>query len=132
MPKVKTREQIEFELKQLEQIENKEIEMPAKPTFRRSEWLKEEEWKEILKYHNILYYPMNQEMNAEATFYEARKWFQNRDDKPKFCNVTPRVAKLEAEYDKLIEMLSKFDLTKKEQKEIEARLRVIRKKLRIV
>lgn len=129
MAKLKTREQIENEIAKSEREET--MIKPQKELLKKSEWLTEEEWKETLKNHNMPYYPMNQELNAEATYYEARKWFENKPQKPNFCKVSPRVAKLEKEYDGLMDMLLKFDLPKEAYDSIEDRLRDIRRKLKV-
>ena len=45
----------------------------------------EEEWKEILKYHNMPYYPRYPQKRAEETFIALRSYFEDKTERPSFC-----------------------------------------------
>lgn len=92
----------------------------------------DEEWKEILKYHNIPYYPRFETKQAEETYQSIRSYFDNKKDKPFFCSVPTKVAKLEKRLDTLNKILLLNEgLTKKEENEIRQKIMWIEKKLYI-
>ena len=61
----------------------------------------EEEWKDILKYHNVSYYPRFEKKQAEETYQLIRSYFNKKDNKPSFCSVPTKVVKLEKKLDEL-------------------------------
>lgn len=92
----------------------------------------EEEWKEILKYHNVSYYPRFEKKQAEETYQSIRAYFDKKDNKPSFCSVPTKVVKLEKKLDALNKkLLLNEGLTKKEENEIKQKIMWIEKKLHI-
>ena len=93
----------------------------------------EEEWKEILKYHNVSYYPRFEKKQAEETYQSIRAYFDNKkDNKPSFCSVPTKVVKLEKKLDALNKKLLLTEgLSKKEENEIKQKIMWIEKKLYI-
>ena len=56
----------------------------------------EDEWKEVLKNHNCLYYPRNESLNAEETYLKICEYFADKANKPTFIiDKTPKTLKLE-------------------------------------
>ena len=92
----------------------------------------EEEWKEILKYHNVSYYPRFEKKQAEETYQLIRSYFNKKDNKPSFCSVPTKVVKLEKKLDELNKkLLLNEGLNKKEENEIKQKIMWIEKKLYI-
>ena len=92
----------------------------------------EKEWKEILKYHNMPYYPRFEKKQAEETYQSIRSYFNKKDNKPSFCSVPTKVVKLEKKLDELNKKLLLTEgLSKKEENEIKQKIMWIEKKLYI-
>ena len=92
----------------------------------------EEEWKDILKYHNVSYYPRFEKKQAEETYQLIRSYFNKKDNKPSFCSVPTKVVKLEKKLDELNKKLLLTEgLNKKEENEIKQKIMWIEKKLYI-
>lgn len=92
----------------------------------------EKEWKEILKYHNVSYYPRFEKKQAEETYQSIRTYFDKKDNKPFFCSVPTKVVKLEKKLDELNKkLLLNESLSKKEENEIKQKIMWIEKKLYI-
>ena len=92
----------------------------------------EEEWKDILKYHNVSYYPRFEKKQAEETYQLIRSYFNKKDNKPSFCFVPTKVVKLEKKLDELNKKLLLTEgLNKKEENEIKQKIMWIEKKLYI-
>ena len=92
----------------------------------------EEEWKEILKYHNVPYYPRFETKQAEETYLSIRSYFDKKEEKPSFCSVPTKVAKLEKRLEALNKILLLTEgLSKKEENEIRQKIMWIEKKLYI-
>lgn len=92
----------------------------------------EEEWKEILKYHNVPYYPRFETKQAEETYQSIRSYFSKKDVKPSFCSVPTKVEKFEKRLDALNKKLLLTEgLTKKEENEIRQKIKWIESKLYI-
>jgi len=92
----------------------------------------EEEWKDILKYHNVSYYPRFEKKQAEETYQLIRSYFNKKDNKPSFCSVPTKVVKLEKKLDELNKKLLLTEgLNKKEENEIKQKIMWIEKKLHI-
>lgn len=92
----------------------------------------EEEWKDILKYHNVSYYPRFEKEQAEETYQSIRSYFNKKDNKPSFCSVPTKVVKLEKKLDELNKKLLLTEgLNKKEENEIKQKIMWIEKKLYI-
>ena len=92
----------------------------------------DEEWKEILKYHNIPYYPRFETKEAEETYLSIRSYFDKKEEKPSFCSVPTKVAKLEKRLEALNKILLLTEgLSKKEENEIRQKIMWIEKKLYI-
>lgn len=92
----------------------------------------EEEWKEILKYHNVSYYPRFEKKQAEETYQSIRSYFNKKDNKPSFCFVPTKVVKLEKKLDELNKKLLLMEgLSKKEEDEIRQKIKWIENKLYI-
>ena len=92
----------------------------------------EEEWKDILKYHNVSYYPRFEKKQAEETYQLIRTYFNKKDNKPSFCSVPTKVVKLEKKLDELNKkLLLNEGLNKKEENEIKQKIMWIEKKLYI-
>ena len=92
----------------------------------------EKEWKEILKYHNMPYYPRFEKKQAEETYQSIRSYFNKKDNKPSFCSVPTKVVKLEKKLDALNKKLLLTEgLSKKEENEIKQKIMWIEKKLYI-
>lgn len=92
----------------------------------------EEEWKEILKNHNVPYYPRFEKKQAEETYQLIRAYFNKKDNKPSFCYVPTKVVKLEKKLDELNKkLLLKEGLSKIEENEIKQKIMWIEKKLYI-
>ena len=92
----------------------------------------EKEWKEILKYHNVSYYPRFEKKQAEETYQSIRLYFDKKDNKPPFCSVPTKVVKLEKKLDELNKkLLLNEGLSKKEESEIKQKIMWIEKKLYI-
>lgn len=92
----------------------------------------EEEWKDILKYHNVSYYPRFEKKQAEETYQLIRTYFNKKDNKPSFCSVPTKVVKLEKKLDELNKKLLLTEgLNKKEENEIKQKIMWIEKKLYI-
>ena len=92
----------------------------------------EEEWKDILKYHNVSYYPRFEKKQAEETYQLIRSYFNKKDNKPSFCSVPTKVVKLEKKLDELNKkLLLNEGLNKKEENEIKQKIMWIEKKLYI-
>lgn len=96
----------------------------------------DEEWKEILKYHHISYYPRfdNNIKKAEDTYLAIRSYFDKNPqvEKPSFCTVPTKVKKLEERLENLkSRLLLVEDMPKKEEREIKQKIKWIEKKLYI-
>lgn len=92
----------------------------------------EEEWKEILKYHNVSYYPRFEKKQAEETYQSIRSYFNKKDNKPSFCSVPTKVVKLEKKLDELNKKLFLTEgLSKKEEIKLKQKIMWIEKKLYI-
>ena len=92
----------------------------------------EEEWKEILKNHNVPYYPRFKDKGPEETYQSIRSYFNKKDNKPSFCSVPTKVVKLEKKLDELNKKLFLNEgLRKKEESEIKQKIMWIEKKLYI-
>ena len=92
----------------------------------------EEEWKEILKYHNVSYYPRFEKKQAEETYQSIRSYFNKKDNKPSFCSVPTKVVNLEKKLDELKNRLLLAEgLSKKEEDELKQKIMWIEKKLYI-
>lgn len=130
----KTEEDVaEWLKKQKEEDERNIMEKPRKTTSGGGYIIQnEEEWREILKYHNVLYYPRFETKQAEETYQSIRSYFDKKDEKPYFCSVPTKVAKLEKRLDTLNKILLLNEgLTKKEENEIRQKIMWIEKKLYI-
>ena len=92
----------------------------------------ENEWKEILKNHNVPYYPRFEKKQAEETYQSIRSYFNKKDNNPSFCSVPTKVVKLEKKLDELNKkLLLNEGLSKKEENEIKQKIMWIEKKLYI-
>ena len=92
----------------------------------------DKEWKEILKNHNVPYYPRFEKKQAEETYQSIRSYFNKKDNKPSFCSVPTKVVKLEKKLDALNKKLLLTEgLSKKEESEIKQKIMWIEKKLYI-
>lgn len=92
----------------------------------------EEEWKEILKNHNVPYYPRFKDKGPEETYQLIRAYFDNKEEKPSFCSVPTKVEKLEKRLEALNKKLLLMEgLNKKEEDEIRHKIKWIEKKLYI-
>ena len=92
----------------------------------------EEEWKEILKYHNTPYYPRYPQKRAEETFMALRSYFEDKTERPSFCEVPDDVKKLEGCLDYLRDKLAlRKNLSKKQEREIRREIGFFEKKLYI-
>lgn len=96
----------------------------------------DEEWKEILEYHNVPYYPRfdHSTKKAEKTYLAIRSYFEKNPnmEKPSFCSVSAKVKKLEERLEKLNNKLLLVEgLTKKEENEIKQKIKWVEKKLHI-
>lgn len=92
----------------------------------------EKEWKEILKNHNVPYYPRFEKKQAEETYQSIRSYFNKKDNKPSFCSVPTKVVKLEKKLDELKNLLLLNEsLSKKEESELKQKIMWIEKKLYI-
>lgn len=92
----------------------------------------EEEWKEILKNHNVPYYPRFKDKGPEETYQLIRAYFDKKEEKPSFCSVPTKVVKLEKRLEALNKKLLLMEgITKKEEDEIRQKIKWIEKKLYI-
>lgn len=128
----KTEEEVAEWLKKQKEEDEKNMEKPKTKTGGGYIIQSEEEWKEILKYHNVPYYPRFETKQAEETYQSIRSYFNKKDVKPSFCSVPTKVAKLEKRLDALNKKLLLTEgLTKKEENEIRQKIMWIEKKLYI-
>ena len=128
----KTEEEVAEWLKKQKEEDEKTMEKPKTKTGGGYIIQSEEEWKEILKYHNVPYYPRFETKQAEETYQSIRSYFGKKDEKPSFCSVPTKVAKLEKRLDALNKILLLTEgLTKKEENEIRQKIMWIEKKLYI-
>ena len=128
----KTEEDVAEWLKKQKEEDEKIMEKPKTKTGSGYIIQSEEEWKEILKYHNVPYYPRFETKQAEETYQSIRSYFDNKKDKPSFCSVPTKVAKLEKRLDALNKKLLLTEgLSKKEENEIRQKIMWIEKKLYI-
>ena len=92
----------------------------------------EEEWKEILKNHNVPYYPRFKDKGPEETYQLIRTYFGKKEEKPSFCSVPTKVEKLEKRLEALNKKLLLMEgLSKKEEDEIRQKIKWIENKLYI-
>ena len=94
----------------------------------------EKEWKEILKNHNMSYYPRFKDKGPEDTYIAIRSYFERHIDlkRPSFCSVPTKVVKLEKKLDELNKKLLLTEgLSKKEESELKQKIMWIEKKLYI-
>lgn len=129
----KTEEEVAEWLKKQKEEDEKTMEKPKTKNSGGGYIIQsEEEWKEILKYHNVPYYPMFETKQAEETYQSIRSYFSKKDVKPSFCSVPTKVAKLEKRLDALNKKLLLTEgLSKKEENEIRQKIMWIENKLYI-
>ena len=128
----KTEEEVAEWLKKQKEEDEKTMEKPKTKTGGGYIIQSEEEWKEILKYHNVPYYPRFETKQAEETYQSIRSYFNKKDAKPSFCSVPTKVSKLEKRLDALNKKLLLTEgLSKKEENEIRQKIMWIEKKLYI-
>lgn len=115
-----------------EKVNNEKIKSSSKNTFYTIK--DEEEWKEILKNHNVPYYPRFKDKGPEETYIAIRSYFERHIDlkRPSFCSVPTKVEKLEKRLEALNKKLLLMEgLSKKEEDEIRQKIKWIEKKLYI-
>jgi hypothetical protein len=93
----------------------------------------EEEWIQILKNHNMPYYPRYKNYDSEITFMKIRNYFEdNPANKPSFCKKSTKIMKLEKRLGELYRLLQTIDsLDKLRILNIKLDIKYIESKLKI-
>ena len=113
-----------------EKVNNEKIKSSSRNTYYSIK--DEEEWKEVLKNHNVPYYPRFKDKGPEETYQLIRAYFNGKEEKPSFCSVPTKVEKLEKRLEELNKKLVLMEgLSKKEEDEIRQKIKWIEKKLYI-
>ena len=90
----------------------------------------DDEWKEILKNHNVPYYPRNKDLEAGETYFKICEYFDGKDKKPKFLKNKPlKILKLERALKNKKRQLNTMCLTNFEKAQLILDIKCIESKL---